>query len=134
MATKTVPVRKRRSTREKSIVRKASKKKEATLDLSKSYNEYKNFEGQQYTGMAIGRSHKWYYDKGEWKETKITPDLWEVSYAVTKRRAGHAPEGSGVPVGTAYHWYIMAHQDVRKLNANDYSTVLSGFKYKMAHK
>jgi hypothetical protein len=84
--------------------------------------------------MAIGRSHKWYYDKGEWKETKITPDLWKVSYAVTKRRAGEAPEGSGAAVGTGYHWYIIAHQDVRKLNANDYSTALSGLKYKLAHK
>jgi hypothetical protein len=30
-----------------------------------------------------------------------------------------APEGSGVPVGTEYHWYVLAHQNVRKLNAND---------------
>jgi hypothetical protein len=48
--------------------------------------------------------------------------------------AGHAPEGSGVPVGTAYHWYIVAHQNVTKLNANDYSTSMTGFKYKLAHK
>lgn len=99
-----------------------------------SYNRFKEFEGQQYTGMKIGRSHKWHYDQGEWKETKITPDLWEISYAVTKRRAGHAPEGSGVPVGTEYHWYIMAHQNVKKLNANDYTTSMTGIKYKLAHK
>src|SRR5205085_1439021 len=71
-------------------------------DLSASYNQFKQFEGQQYSGMAIGRSHKWYYDKGEWKETKINPDLWEIFYSVTKRRAGRAPEGSGVPTGTEY--------------------------------
>jgi len=53
---------------------------------------------------------------------------------VTKRRAGHAPKGSGVPTGTGYHWYILAHQDVRKLNADDYSTTMSGFKFKIAHK
>jgi hypothetical protein len=70
-----------------------------------SYDEFKVYEGQKYTGMKVGRSHKWYYDKGEWKEKKITPDLWQISYAVTKRRAGRAPEGSGVPVGTEYHWY-----------------------------
>lgn len=125
------PVQKRAAPKKKASVKKAGKIKK---DLSVSYNEVKEFNGRQYTGMAIGRSHKWNYDKGEWKETKITPDLWEIFYAVTKRRAGHAPPGSGVPVGTAYHWYIMAHQDVRKLNANDYSTVLSGFKYKVAHK
>jgi hypothetical protein len=112
----------------------AAKKARKSKDISASYNEVKQFEGQQYTGMKVGRSHKWYYDKGEWKETKITPDLWEISYAVTKRRAGKAPEGSGVPVGTAYHWYILAHQNVEKLNANDYTTSLTGLKYKLAHK
>jgi len=111
-----------------------ARKKEAKKDLSETYNEFKQFEGEQYTGMKVGRSHKWNYDKGEWRETKITPDLWRVSYAVTKRRAGKAPEGSGVPVGTAYHWYILAHQNVRKLNSNDYSTSLTGLKYKLAHK
>ena len=75
-------------------------KRTSQSDPGVSYNEFKTYEGQRYTGMKIGRSHKWYYDKGEWKEKKITPDLWEISYAVTKRRAGRAPEGSGVPVGT----------------------------------
>jgi hypothetical protein len=103
-------------------------------DISKTYNEYKEFEGKQYTGMKVGRSHKWYYDKGEWKEKKITPDKWEFTYAVNKRRAGHAPEGSGVPVGTEYHWYILAHQNVRKLDANNYTTSMTGLKYKLAHK
>src|SRR5262249_246659 len=75
-----------------------------------------------------------YYDKGEWKEKKITPDEWQINYAVKKRRAGKAPEGSGVPVGTEYHWYILAHQNVTKLNANDYSTSMTGVKFKLAHK
>lgn len=110
------------------------RRKAATKDLSASYNRSKAHEGKQYTGMQVGRSHKWYYDKGEWKETKITPDLWRIFYAVTKRRAGKAPPGSGVPVGTGYHWYILAHQRVEKLNANDYSTSLVGLKYKVAHK
>jgi hypothetical protein len=103
-------------------------------DISKTYNKYKDFEGKQYTGMKVGRSHKWYYDKGEWKEKKITPDKWEFTYAVNKRRSGRAPEGSGVPVGTEYHWYILAHQNVRKLDANNYTTSMTGTKYKLAHK
>jgi hypothetical protein len=117
---------------------KPSSAKQATnegrSDPAVSYNEFKTYEGQRYTGMKIGRSHKWYYDQGEWKETKITPDLWQVSYAVTKRRAGRAPEGSGVPVGTAYHWYVLAHQNVAKQSANDYTTSLTGLKFKIAHK
>src|SRR6476660_6238301 len=110
------------------------KKKTAKKDISAFFNKFKSFNGEMYTGVQIGRGHHWTYDAGDWKETKITPDLWEISYAVTKRRAGKAPEGSGVPVGTEYHWYILAHQNVRKLNANDYSTSLVGLKYKLAHK
>ena len=96
-------------------------KNEPKSDLAVSYNEFKEYEGQRYTGMKIGRSHKWRYDQGEWKERKITPDLWQIGYAVTKRRAGRAPEGSGVPVGTAYHWYVVAHQNTTKQSANDYT-------------
>jgi hypothetical protein len=107
---------------------------QANSDRAVSYNEFKEYEGQKYTGMKIGRSHKWHYDKGEWKETKVTPDLWQVSYAVTKRRAGRAPEGSGVPVGTEYHWYVLAHQNVAKQTANDYTTSLTGLKFKIAHR
>src|SRR5436190_9159680 len=99
----------------KSSPSKRTTKKSGESDAAVSYNEFKTHEGHRYTGMKVGRSHKWYYDKGEWKEKKITPDLWQISYAVTKRRAGRAPEGSGVAVGTEYHWYILAHQNVCKL-------------------
>lgn len=103
-------------------------------DAAKTYNEFKVFEGRKYTGMKVGGRHKWYYEKGEWNEKKVTPDRWEFTYAVPKRRAGHAPPGSGVPVGTEYHWYILAHQNVRKLDENTYSTAMTGLKYKLAHK
>jgi len=103
-------------------------------DLSASYNKFKQFEGKRYTGMAVGRTHHWYYDKGDWKEKKVTPEKWELTYSTTKRRAGKAPEGSGVPVGTAYHWFILAHQFVEKLNANDYMTQMVGLKYKLSHR
>lgn len=112
----------------------SAKRTRSKSDEAVSYNEFKEYEGRRYTGMKVGRSHKWYYDKGEWKEKKITPDLWQISYAVTKRRAGHAPEGSGVPVDTEYHWYIVAHQNVCKVNANDYTTSMTGLKFKVAYK
>src|SRR5436309_2132009 len=113
---------------------KPRKKQQAEKDLAASYERFKEFEGQRYTGMKVGRSLKWYYDKGEWKDKKITPDKWQISYAVTKRRAGRAPEGSGVPVGTEYHWFIVAHQNTHKISANDYTTSLSGLKFKVAHR
>ena len=53
---------------------------------------------------------------------KVTPDKWQFTYNVTKRRAGIAPEGSGVPLGTEYHWYILANQNVKKIDANSYTS------------
>lgn len=119
------------------MTKKASSKKTAApskKDIAATYNQYKFYQGHQYTGMAVGRSHKWYYDKGVWHDKKITPEKWLISFETTKRRAGKAPEGSGVPVGTEYHWYILAHQMVKKLDANSYSTSLNGLKFKLAHK
>ena len=52
--------------------------KEVERDLAATYNKFKEFEGKQYTGMKVGGHHKWYYDAGEWKETKVAPDRWEV--------------------------------------------------------
>ena len=37
-------------------------------------------------------------------------------------------------MGTEYHWYILAHQNVRKLDANSYTTAMTGLKFKLAHK
>src|SRR5437763_2011699 len=99
-----------------------------------AYDQFKVHEGKRYTGMKIGRGHKWKYDAGDWAEKKVTPDKWEFQYSVVKRRKGRAPEGSGAPIGTAYNWYILAHQIVTKLDANSYTTEMAGLKYKLAHK
>jgi hypothetical protein len=112
----------------------ARKRKTGPAARGASYDALKFFDKKQYTGMKVGGHHKWYYDQGVWQEKKIHPDCWEIHYAVTKRRAGKAPGGSGAAVGTGYHWYIMANQLVSKLNANDYTTILSGLKFKLAHK
>jgi len=84
--------------------------------------------------MKVGGPHAWHYARGPWKERKVAPDRWEFTYAVPKRRIGRAPAGSGVPLGTEYHGYILAHQNVRKLDENTCSTAMSGLKFKIAHK
>jgi hypothetical protein len=99
-----------------------------------AYDQFKEHEGKRYTGMKIGRGHKWKYDAGDWTEKKVTPDKWEFQYSVVKRRKGRAPEGSGAPVGTAYNWYLLGRQIVTKIDANSYTTELAGVKYKLAHK
>jgi hypothetical protein len=100
-----------------------------------TYDEMKKFQGRSYTGMQVGRTHVWEYPDGEWRERKLTPDLWHFTYASSKHRKGRgAPEGSGVPVGTGYHWFIEANQFVEKLDANTYETFMEGLKHKVAHK
>jgi hypothetical protein len=99
-----------------------------------SYDVFKEYEGTRYTGMRIGRGHKWRYDEGDWVERKLTPEKWEIRFTTVKRRRGHAPEGSGVPVGTEYHWYVLADQTAKKLDANSYATNMIGYKYKLSHR
>lgn len=84
--------------------------------------------------MAVGGRHIWEYTGGLWDERKVAPDRWDFTFSSQKRRTRGAPEGSGVPPGTQYHWYIMAHQRVRKLDQDAYETFMEGVKYKVAHK
>lgn len=74
------------------------------------YNALKTFDGQTYSGMAIGGAHKWNYEPGQWTETKTEPDLWKIDFHTNKRRQRNAPKNSGAPVDTEYHWLIVAHQ------------------------
>jgi len=99
-----------------------------------AYDDVKEFEGETYSGMAVGGEHTWLYPNGLWKETKVAPDRWDFTFSAIKERERSAPPGSGVPVGTQYDWYILADQRVRKIDADSYTTIMSGVKYKIAHK
>ena len=99
-----------------------------------AYNDLKEFQGKIYSGMPVGGRHIWEYPDGLWQENKVAPDRWDFTFSSLKRRARRAPEGSGAPPGTQYHWYLLAHQKVRKLDQNTYTTTMEGVKYKIAHK
>jgi len=99
-----------------------------------AFNDIKEFQGKQYSGMRIGGSHIWDYNNAVWEETKITPDLWQIKFGAIKGRKVAAPEGSGVPLNTAYHWFIMADQRVIKINKDSYQTLMEGAKFKIGHK
>lgn len=99
-----------------------------------TYDDLKEFDGETYAGMRVGGRHTWRYTDAVWRERKVSPDAWEFVLTSTKRRDRHAPEGSGVPLGTQYHWYLLAHQWVRKIDADSYHTFMSGVKHKVAHK
>ena len=100
--------------------------------MAESYDARKTWQGRSYTGMKVGRTHTWDYE-GQWKERKLGPDLWEVSFKATKARKGRgAPEGSGAPVGTEYHWFFVPTSQVaRKMDANTYETHMEGLKWKL---
>lgn len=98
------------------------------------FDDIKVHNGKIYSGMPVGESHLWDYHNALWEETKILPDKWQMRFTATKHRRVDAPEGSGVPVGTSYHWYILADQVVKKTTANEYVTEMSGMKYKLGHR
>jgi hypothetical protein len=99
-----------------------------------TFNDLKKFQGRVYSGMSVGGTHIWEYPHGIWQEQKIAPDRWAFTFLSEKKRVRKAPEGSGVLPGTRYHWFILAHQRVRKLDQNSYETTMEGIKYKVAHK
>src|SRR5688572_3786902 len=84
--------------------------------------------------MAVGRGHRWVYPLGTWREVKVSPEKWGFSFESDKRRFRRAPEGSGAKVGTQFHWLILAHQFVRKVDSDTWETRMVGSKYKVAHK
>jgi hypothetical protein len=99
-----------------------------------AFDDLKTFHGQVYSGMSIGDTHVWEYPHGVWREEKVAPDRWSFSFVSEKKRTRKAPAGSGALPGTRYHWFILAHQRVKKLDPDTYSTVMEGVKYKVAHK
>lgn len=99
-----------------------------------AFDDLKDFNGKAYTGMPVGGHHTWLYTDAIWRERKVAPDAWEFAFRAIKRRDRSAPAGSGVPPNTLYHWYILAHQRVRKIDEDSYTTFMSGRKYKVAHK
>lgn len=99
-----------------------------------AYDDLKEFNGQKYIGMPVGGQHAWIYPNGIWRERKMAPDRWEFTFSSIKERERSAPFGSGVPPRTQFHWYILAHQRVRKIDKDCYSTFMKGLKYKLAHK
>ena len=98
------------------------------------YDKLKDYNGEIYTGMKIGGSHKWHYDNGKWFETKIAPNQWTFNFHSIKTRFHSAPINSGAKLNTKYHWYIIADQIASKLDFNSYITNMKGVKFKIGHK
>lgn len=98
------------------------------------YDDAKSHRGRRYTGMRVGGHHDWTYEGGRWQETKLAPDEWSFSFASPKHRRWKAPEGSGAPPGTMFHWLLVAHQRVRKVDEDTYETFMEGAKWKLAHR
>lgn len=99
-----------------------------------AYDDVKEFRGERYTGMPVGGQHRWVYPHGVWRERKVAPDRWEFTFSSMKERERAAPPNSGAARDTQYHWYILGHQRVRKIDDDTYSTFMSGVKHKIAHK
>ena len=99
-----------------------------------AYDDVKEFDGEAYSGMAVGGEHSWIYPHGLWNERKVAPAKWEFTFRSIKERDRPAPPESGAERGAQFHWYILAHQRVRKIDADTYDTFMTGVKHKVAHR
>jgi hypothetical protein len=79
----------------KAIAKKSTDKKAAVKNIAASYNRYKTYDGKQYTGMTIGRGHKWNYDKGIWIDKKMTPEKMDNQLRRYKTPCGQSSRGFG---------------------------------------
>ena len=52
--------------------RAVQQKKDSTSmpDIAKSYNAFKTFRGEQYTGMKVGKCHKWYMTRASGRKKR----------------------------------------------------------------
>ncbi|MHA1294009.1 MAG: hypothetical protein ACTSQJ_15260 [Promethearchaeota archaeon] len=98
------------------------------------FDSLKKYKNKIYTGMTVGNSHFWNYEKGKWFETKKAPDRWSFKFKCLKTRVNPAPFNTGASLQTKFHWYIIADQIATKLDANSYMTVMNGVKFKIGHK
>lgn len=108
--------------------------KRTAINAQKKYDALKQHGDNKYTGMRIGGSHKWHYDNGLWKENKVAPDLWDISFKCRKSRSHNAPKNTGAARGSKFHWFIVADQIAEKMDANSYKTNMTGLKFKVGHK
>lgn len=99
-----------------------------------AYDDLKGFEGETYSGMAVGGRHVWHYTDAVRCEEKVAPERWNFTLTSVKRRDRPAPPDSGAPPLTEYHWYVLAHQWARKVDTDSYRTFMAGVKVKLAHK
>lgn len=97
-----------------------------------AYGEEKESGGLRYRGMRVGGVHRWTYPDGKWTERKVTPQRWDVAFTSRKVRRNKAPDNSGAEVGSGYHWLVVAHQWVGKMDDNTYATHLEGTKHLLA--
>ncbi len=103
-------------------------------EKTRHYDALKEHDGQKYTGMSVGGRHSWNYKDGTWNETKVSPNKWKFEFTCNKYRNHQAPQDTGAPNKTEFHWYIVADQKVVKLDENIYSTVMTGSKFLVSHK
>lgn len=77
-------------------------------------------------GVKVGYKIPGWKYTGRWKENKIAPGLWSISFRATKRRK--AKSYGMHPKGRRIRWKIEAFQDVIKTGKGKYQTHMYGKK------
>src|SRR3989442_9063545 len=68
-----------------------------------AYDDLKEFDGETYTGVAIGGEHTWLYPNGLWREPKGAADPRGFPLHSNQERGRRAPPRFRGAGGAGYH-------------------------------
>src|SRR3989442_11893587 len=68
-------------------------------DRIMAYDDLKEFDGETYTGVAVGGEHTWLYPHGRGRETKGPPRPRGVPFPSIKKGGARPPPRSELPAG-----------------------------------
>lgn len=88
------------------------------------------FEGEPYNGLRATQT--WAMGKGKWEEQRTGAQSWEILFETIAVKP--LKTGTGMPIGSEHHSYVLAHQKLVKTRNNTYQVRIEGLKFKLAHK
>jgi len=106
----------------RSVAKKGAKKA--------SVHPLTEFEGEAYNGLRATQT--WAMGKGKWEEQPTGALSWDILFETIAVKPLKA--GTGMPIGSEHHSYLLAHQKLVKTRNNTYQVRLEGVKFKLAHK
>src|SRR2546428_9422095 len=87
-----------------------------------AYDDLKEFDGETYTGVAVGGEHTWLYPNGLWRGEEVAAPPSGIHRPTIKKRGAGAPPRSGLPAGARQQLANPARPHVRRIATGNTTT------------